>query len=334
MRKILVLLILLLLIPAVHASGLAFKDMSVEIDGESDDNVNAAGGSFEAAPGDNIELAVEVENDYPSTTEEHKIKHIDVSIDIDTFCSQDLDESIEEEIRINDLNPDTDDEATFRFKIPDCANEDNYDIDIKVDGKDEDGTEYSIEETVAITIDKETSSMIMGFSLDSALTCDNNQFSATVEAHNLGAIDEDAGLLIISDELGINKFEFMDLRTGKWTDEDTQFLKSYTFTVDDVEAGDYDLRAEVEYAGNSKEIKRWLTITVPECEVAEETLPESVEEAQPEEPDEIAQTYTIPEQTEPQTTEKEFLSMPVLIGALVVGMIVLIVMIVMLKRQQ
>jgi len=342
MRKLFIIIALFILLPAVHASGLAFKDMAVEIEGDTDDNINAAGGSFEAAPGDNVELTVEVENDYPVSTTNHKIKHIDVSIDVDSFCSQDLDDSIEEEIRINDLEPDTDDEAVFRFQVPDCANEGNYDLDIQVDGKDEDGTEYTIEETVTIGIDKDASALLMDLTLDSAMSCSDRKFSVTAEAHNTGATDDDAGLLIIDEDLDINKFEFMDLRTGKWTDEDTQFLKTYTFTVDDsVEPGEYDLRAEVEYAANTKEIKRWVTITVPECE-------ETAATEEPVETEPIAEESEYPAETQselsqeseetatviPPAEEKELFSLPVLIGALIAGMIVLAVMIVLLMKKQ
>ncbi|MFA6888753.1 MAG: hypothetical protein WC254_04630 [Candidatus Woesearchaeota archaeon] len=340
MKNIFILIALLLLLPTVHAAGLAFKDMAVEVDGDIDDNIDVAGGSFEAAPGESIEFTIEVENDYSAITIDHKIKHIDVSIDVDSFCSQDLDDSIEEDIRISDLSPDTNDEAVFRFQIPDCANEGNYDVEIRVDGKDEDGTEYAIEETITIGVDKDASSLIMDFTLDSAMSCSEREFNVIVEAHNIGATDDDAGLLVINEDLDINKFEFMELRTGKWTDEDTQFLKTYTFTVDDsVESGEYDLRAEVEYASNTQEIKRWITIIVPECEdtVAEEQPAdaETDQELTADESDSSTETQSeetatvIPSQTE----EKELFSIPVLVGVLVAGMIVLGILVILLKKR-
>jgi hypothetical protein len=339
MKKIFILLAVLLLLPAVHASGLAFSDMEVEVDGETDDNVNAAGGSFEAAPGESIELTVEVMNDYASTTEDHKIKHIDVSIDVETFCSHDLDDSIEEDIRINDLEPDSDDDAVFRFQIPDCANEGNYDLDVSVDGKDENGTEYAIEETITISVDKDASSMIMDFSIDSAMSCETREITVTVEAHNLGSMDEDAGLLIINDDLDINRFEFMDLRTGKWTDEDTQFLTSYTFDIDDtVEPGEYNLRAEIEYTANPEGMARYVTVVVPEC-VAEEAVPEEeskepAEEIPVEEPAQTEETQQEAVVAPQQTLKDEGLfSIPVLIGALIAGMIVLGILVIMLRKQ-
>ncbi len=343
MRKLFIVIALLLLIPVVHASGLAFKDMAVEVDGDTDDNVDVDGGSFEAAPGDSIELTIEIENDYASSTEDHKIKHVDVSIDVENFCSKNLDDDIQEEIRINDLSPGVDDEAVFHFSIPDCANEGNYDLDITVDGKDEDGTEYSIEQSLTVGIDKVASSMVMDFSLDSGMTCDDRTITVSVEAHNLGSVDEDAGLLIINNDLGINKFEFMDLRTGKWTDEDTQFLKSYTFTIDDdVEAEEYDLRAEIEYAANSKELKKWLTITVLDCVEPEEEISEIIIEEDEEITEEDSSETTDESSQEdfgetaiviPPSEEKELFSLPLLIGALLIGIIVLIIMIIMLKKQ-
>src|SRR3989338_48695 len=343
-------LISALFLPAVFAAGLGFSDIDVEIDGESDDDVDASGGSFEAAPGDNIDLTVEIQNTFSTGTTDHEIRSIDIMIELNSFCPQNSDNEIDEEIRIDNLDPGADDSATFRFTIPDCAEEDNFDLDIRVEGKDEDGTEYTIDETVLISVDKKPSEVTLDLFQPEpqVLDCEDRTFSIAVEAHNIGSLDEDAGLLIINDDLGINRFEFMDLRTGSWTDEDTMFEKTYTFVVDeDVEAGDYDIRAEVEYNNNNDEVKRFQTVTVPECssetadaenaddEAAEEEVDETAaeeteeSEAQDEEPaqETTSTTVTIPA-TEESAEETEAngsssWSIPLLAGALAVGLFIL-----------
>ncbi len=342
------LLLSALFLPAVFAAGLGFSDIDVEVDGESDDDVDADGGSFEAAPGDNIDLTVEIENTFSTGTTDHEIRNIDIAIDVNSFCPQNSDDEIEEEIRIDNLDPGADDSATFRFSIPDCADEDNFDLDIRVEGRDEDGTEYAVDETVLISVDKRPSEITLALFQPEpqVLDCEDRTFSIAVEAHNIGALDEDAGLLVINNDLGINRFEFMDLRTGSWTDEDTMFEKTYTFVVDeDVEAGDYDIRAEVEYNNNNDEIKRFQTVTVPECSeevVEEETADETVEETseEPQEETETTSTVTIPETTEESAEETEaandssFLSIPFLAGGLAVGLIILFAMILMLVKKK
>ncbi|MBI5002030.1 hypothetical protein HZC31_01445 [Candidatus Woesearchaeota archaeon] len=349
-------LISALFLPAVFAAGLGFSDIDVEIDGESDDDVDASGGSFEAAPGDNIDLTVEIENTFSSGTIDHNIKNIDIMIELNSFCPQNSDDEIDEEIRIDNLDPGADDSATFRFTIPDCAEEDNFDLDIRVEGKDEDGTEYAIDETIFINVDKKPSEVTLDLFQPEpqVLDCEDRTFSIAVEAHNIGSLDEDAGLLIINNDLGVNRFEFMDLRTGSWTDEDTMFEKTYTFVVDeDVEAGDYDIRAEVEYNSNNNEIKRFQTVTVPECssetadveetndDEAEEPAAEEAEEAeaQDEEPakETTSTTVTIPateESAEETANDDSSLSIPLLAGALAVGLFILFAMIMMLVKKK
>ncbi len=346
------LLIGALFLPAVFAAGLGFSDIDVEIDGESDDDVDATGGSFEAAPGDNIDLTVEIDNTFSTGTTDHEIRSIDIMIEGNSFCPQNSDNEIDEEIRIDNLDPGADDSATFRFIIPDCAEEDNFDLDIRVEGKDEDGTEYAIDETLIIQVDKKPSEVTLELfqAEPQTLDCEDRTFSIAVEAHNIGSLDEDAGLLVINDDLGINRFEFMDLRTGSWTDEDTMFEKTYTFTVDeDVEAGEYDIRAEVEYNSNNDEVKRFQTVTVPECSAAEEEDQEAANEEPAQEEEDVKEepaqettstTVTIPETTQENAEEiaetegSSFLSIPLLAGALAIGLIILFAMTLMLVRKK
>src|SRR3989338_2981805 len=91
-------LISALFLPAVFAAGIGFSDIDVEIDGESDDDVYASGGSFEAAPGDNIDLTVEVQNTFSTGTTDHEIRSIDIMIELNSFCPQNSDNEIDEEI--------------------------------------------------------------------------------------------------------------------------------------------------------------------------------------------------------------------------------------------
>src|SRR3989338_11332669 len=91
-------LISALFLPAVFAAGLGFSDIDVEIDGESDDDVDASGGSFEAAPGDNIDLTIEIQNTFSTGTTDHEIRSIDIRVELNSFCPRNTDDEIDEEI--------------------------------------------------------------------------------------------------------------------------------------------------------------------------------------------------------------------------------------------
>ncbi|MEK6867227.1 MAG: hypothetical protein AABX98_00245 [Nanoarchaeota archaeon] len=352
--------IVLLLAPFTFASGLEISDIDVEVDGEASDDVDADGGSFEAAPGNSIVITVEGKNTF-SASSDNEIRNVDVSIDVDSVCPQDSDDSVEEEIRLDDLDPTVDDSATFRFTVPECADEDNYDVDIRLEGKDDNDVEYVTELTLTMTINKGPSEVTLEFfdPEPAVLECGDLSFSIAVESHNIGSLDEDAGLLIINEDIGVKKFEFMDLRTGRWSDDDTSFSKTYTFTVDDsVDPGEYDIRAEIEYSNNEKEIKRFQTITVPDCDeevTAEELAEEDVnsnEDSQAGEEDSndadeepvtttSTTTVTIPDTTTESTEVVEtkeggngFFSIPILAVALIVGLIILFSMLALLVKKK
>ncbi len=359
-----VIFIALLFAPFTFASGLEISDLDVEVDGEASDDVDADGGSFEAAPGNSIVITVEGKNTF-SASSDNEIRNVDVSIDVDNVCPQDIDDNVEEEIRLDDLDPTVDDSATFRFTVPECADEDNYDVDIRLEGKDDNDVEYVTELILTMTIDKEPSEVTLEFfdPEPAILECDDLSFSVAVESHNIGSLDEDTGLLIINEDIGVKKFEFMDLRTGRWTDDDTSFSKTYTFTIDNsVDPGEYDIRAEVEYSNNEKEVKRFQTITVPDCDeeaeqiTTEETAEDDaasnedfqeVDEASNDADEELVTTTstttsttvtipdTITQDTEVVETEKEgngFFSIPVLAIALIIGLIILFSMLAMLVK--
>lgn len=341
MKQILLLsiAIFLLFAPVVFAYGLGFSDITVEVEGKEDDDVDAAGGSFEVTPGDLVEITVDVENTFAQTTDGHEIENIDVSIDGDNFCSRGLDAEVDEEARLDDLTPGNDDSITFRFYVPECAEEDTTDFEIVVEGKDDDdGTKYTIGETIAVHVEKNPSDVTLDISAPAPeiLSCDDRTFTITAEVHNLGSMDEDAGLLLINNDLGINTFRYLDLRTGKWTDNEAYFVETFSFTVDeDIPAGDYPLRAEVEYDKNRREIKRYQTITVEDCEESTEEITEIEEDAESSETtaEIVEETQTLTTNVEEQKETHMLFSTPFLIAAIIVALLLLFVLLYLVKKK-
>ncbi len=331
----------LLFVPMVFAGGLGFSDITVEVEGEDDDDVSAAGGSFEVTPGNQVEITIEVESTFSTSIEGHDIENIEVSLDGDNFCARGLDTGVDEEIRLDDLSPGNDDSATFRFYVPECAEEDTYDFEIVVEGKDDDdGTPYSISETIVVHVEKNPSDVTLDISAPTPeiLSCDDRTFTITAEVHNLGSMDENAGLLLINDDLGINTFRYLDLRTGKWTEEDTSFFETFSFTVDDgVLPGDYQLRAEVEYDKNRREIKRYQTITVAVCE--EGTGAEEAMVSEEETEDTVTVTIVPVDNQEAESTSLEnqketmLFSAPFLIAAIIVAFVLLSILLYLMKKK-
>ncbi len=350
MKKIVIMILfLLIIIQGVFASGLRFSDIDVDVNGDSQDNVDKDGGSFEAAPGDRVEITIEAENTFDVDTDGHEIRSLDVQIEIGPFCPDDLDDEIDESLSLDNLDPGSDDAVTFRFYIPICAEEDNYDLDITVEGKDhDDNTKYRIIEKLLVQLEKHPSEVYLDFGAfePDTVTCEERTVKTTVEVHNIGALDEDAGLLLINNDISINRFNFLDLRSGDYDDEDTYHVGVYTFTVDDsVPAGDYQIRAEVEYDNNRREVKRYRTITVKDCE--EETVIDAIEDITEENNEDVEEiaigVKDIVKDSDEIIINKENIedvvkatqtsyTVPMLVGAIIIAIFILVLMIIMLKR--
>jgi cobalamin biosynthesis Mg chelatase CobN len=138
----------------------------------------------------------------------------------------------------------------------------------------------------------------------------------------------------------MNTFRYLDLRTGKWTEEDTSFSETFSFTVDeDVPPGDYVLRAEVEYDKNRREIKRYQTITVAACSETENIKADDFEET--EESVTVAPIDDIDDQEAESTSEAGdkqeetpmLFSTPFLIAAIIVALLLLFVMLFLMKKK-
>jgi hypothetical protein len=261
---------MLQLVSAVEYQYFQLVDLDITVDGDSVDGINIdTSNSFdEVEPGDDVRIEIEVENLYPDTQdyEDYEIEDLEFEIEIDGFCDED---DLEYSESGDDLNPGDDHEETIEFEIPMCVDEDYYDIDIRIEANnDETGEKYVITRSLTMEVEKLTTELeIMKPSLTpTTISCDRD-IEIEIEVHNIGSKDEDdAGLLIINNDLNINEFEFFDIEAGDYDDDDTYYMETFSFTVpDDVEAGEYKIRAEIEYYKKNYERKQYVYLNVEDC---------------------------------------------------------------------
>lgn len=261
---------MLQLVSAAEYQYFQLVDLDITVDGDSVDGINIdTSNSFdEVEPGDDVRIEIEVENLYPDTQdyEDYEIEDLEFEIEIDGFCDED---DLEYSESGDDLNPGDDHEETIEFEIPMCVDEDYYDIDIRIEANnDETGEKYVITRSLTMEVEKLTTELeIMKPSLTpTTISCDRD-IEIEIEVHNIGSKDEDdAGLLIINNDLNINEFEFFDIEAGDYDDDDTYYMETFSFTVpDDVEAGEYKIRAEIEYYKKNYERKQYVYLNVEDC---------------------------------------------------------------------
>ena len=152
---------MLQLVSAVEYQYFQLVDLDITVDGDSVDDINIdTSNSFdEVEPGDDVRIEVEVENLYPDTQdyEDYEIEDLEFEIEIDGFCDED---DLEFTGSGEDLQPGDDHEETIEFEIPMCADEDYYDIDIRIEAKnDETGEGYTITRSLTMEVEKLTTEL-------------------------------------------------------------------------------------------------------------------------------------------------------------------------------
>lgn len=304
-RLLLIIAALLLTVFAaaqVQAVGLEITDMSVEVDDDLENSVDATGGDFEVPPGGEVELDIEVSNTHPDNAVNHEIQNIEIEVEIEAVCDDSYDDEQVFNDDFKDLDPGDDDNLLIRFQVPKCANEGDYDIDITVEGEDDDGTDYKIKETIRMTVDRQ------GHELDfydvvltpSTVSCDRD-FTGAVEVHNIGALDEDTGLLIKNEEIKLLKFIPFDLKTQKDYFDETSYYKDEAIPLSigsDVAPGKYLIKFEVEIGPQNTEVLQYPELEVKACVPETEQVAEPVQQAEPAEEN----SGSIVEQTEEEET--------------------------------
>ncbi len=139
--------------PSILVGGkLAITDLDVKIDGKKSTNVrNNSAISKEAKPGSQVEFDLEVENLF-TKSEDLDIEDIEVNINI--FDIDDGDD-LDDEAKTFDLKHGDSEKVSVEFTLPLEVDEDTYDVEITVEGEDENGTTHTVEALIFLDVEKE-----------------------------------------------------------------------------------------------------------------------------------------------------------------------------------
>ena len=151
------------------------------------------------------------------------------------------------------------------FDIPLAVDEDTFDVFIRVNGEDENGTAHNVEWKLQLEVDKESHKLIVGSpSLNpSAVSCNRNtRLSASVV--NVGADEEsDVQLSIESEPLEISQSE-KDILLDSGT-EDISYNKDFSIKVrDDLAAGAYPIEVRA-YRDSKLEDTKTINLKIDDC---------------------------------------------------------------------
>jgi len=179
-------------------------------------------------PGSHIELEFAVENSFE---EKITIEDVVITAEID----DDYDES--DEFDISSGNYKT---KILELDLPKLLDENRYDLTITVDGEDEKGTEYEIEWTIKLKVDREKhDTQIEDLELNSAELKCKKETRLLFNLLNYGTADEEGlKIEILNKELDMDIQDYVDIQEASETEfryriifDDYQKAKQYTIPV-------------------------------------------------------------------------------------------------------
>ncbi len=231
---------------------LGIKSLKAYVDGKKDGSADEKGGKIEAAPGSKLEIKIELENLYE---EDIKIEDISVEGILRDIAGNDLEDEKSIELNSGDSK-----EATLRFNIPKDTEEDDYDLTIDINGKNERGFQYSKKIEFEIEIEKEKYNAVfdkLEFS-GRKVECGNDA-KLLADIANLGSSKENAVLKIFNEDFGINvedRFELSNDIPGN------RASKSYLISIPKaIKPGKYVVAADLISSNKIKQSSASLDIT-------------------------------------------------------------------------
>lgn len=255
---------------------LEITKIETEVGGEDSDNNLNDGDTLndEAGPGDEIEFEITLENLF-TNSEDIKIEDIEIRLEPH---DDDIDET-ETDSKF-DLDEGRDSTETLTINIPEKIYTGTYDLDIIVEGEDENGAVHSIFWTVSFEIEKDDDDIrLTEYRLGtSTLSCVRTT-DLRVTIANFGSEDQDeAAVSIYSPDLDLNEHATDIYLDYDYKDDDNEYTKTVTISLaDDFAAGTYPITITA-YRNNDKEMdQKIINLKVEDCPV-EETAEEEEEE--------------------------------------------------------
>jgi len=226
---------------AICSPKLSIDEVTAYVNGVKDS------GTIEAFPDSMISLKVKVEN----LLEDIEISEIIVKATIEGI---DNGEDIDKESGSFKLSGGKSKQAEIELVVPNNAEQDEYDIVIEAEGKDENGVVHTTEERLNLKVVKEKHSVnFEQASLSKTSASCGEQITLTVKLKNEGMEKESGSLKIISEKLGISLKDSFILGDSSNSISD-EYLKTYLIKIPSGQKeGNYPILLRADYSKNFAE---------------------------------------------------------------------------------
>ncbi len=303
---------ILFLASVAHAADtrLFFSDVDVKVGSKTSNNLNDGETiDDEAEPGDTVEFRIKVQSNF---TNNDNIDIEDITVEV-TIEEIDDGDDFDDESSDFDLSPGRDKRVTVKFEIPLEVDEDTFDVIIRAEGEDENGTDHTAEMRLKLEVDKETHRLILTRNTLSPaeVACNRRNVQLGVTVLNIGNEDEDdVSIQIINSDLEVDIDEEIGELEAEPFEETSKFTKTYSFNVPaNTESGSYPITVRALYDDDRRKAEETVTLTVNDCGTTT-PIDEEEEEQQAEEDEDVMNggsdedraTTVVVQQIPPDTT--------------------------------
>jgi len=244
---------------------LEIADLEVTIDGDTDSNINDGDEIGEKAkPESEIEFEIKIANNYDDRDNDIEIQDVVVTV---TIMDIDDGDDLEEESESFDLDADEYKRVDIKFDLPLRINEGTYDVEIDVEGEDEEGIEHTVHWELKLEVDKKSHEVSIRRAVvsPSTLKCSRSA-TLNVEVINLGTHDEDETVLTITNsDLDIDISEEFELNEDPDDDDNTYSKRVEIRLGSDFQAGNYPISIKLYYNTNILDDSRVVDLFVEDC---------------------------------------------------------------------
>ena len=318
----------------IAESQLDLDNVKAKVDGDSS-SLDPGDNIKDVKPGNKVEFSGDIENLF-TDNDDIQIENVEITITIKGIDDSD---DLEESDDVGDIDADDKESFSVEFDIPEEVDEDDYNVLIEVEGEDENGATHRVEWELTLELNKEKHDIQVKRATVSPSTVKcSRDISLNIELKNQGENDEDEVVLRIESaalDIGLEDTSIPEIEEG--TDSDTEYDKTYTFTIDDdARAATYQILVKSYYDTDTLSDTETIPLVVENCvEQAptkeEETPTGDVVVVNPPADEEEEEPEIITEPIDETEETASFLQSDtyfiVLVGGIVLALVIIIVMI-------
>lgn len=258
---------------------LIISEMEVKVGSDSDDVSNGDTIGPEAKPGDALKFKIKVCNDY-TDADGIEIKNVGATV---TIANVDDGDDIEEESDDYDIDAGDCKTLTVDAELPVDAEEDSYDIDVVVEGKDSRKNVHKTTWNIALDVEREKHLIkIMNVRLNPTKVAAGKDATLEVTVENIGQDSEDkAAVRVEAPDFGVDMSDKNLELDNSMASQDSIFKKTYRIKVDgDVAVGSYPIKVTTYYDDTQMSETSTVYLEVIET-ITKTTQPEEQPQAPP-----------------------------------------------------